>query len=190
MRAGGREGGRYPPPPAIPPHRGDRYFDQKSQEILGTEGTKEKYWNWLYWNCCSFTATIVWCNPPPPLGETGLTLLGGDYKGGGLVGVEVKHIAPCARPGTVEVVAVWVLSLAKSSCCRSLSFGLGFSAAFCSAFVCPHIDPSQAQLHQRTPVYVHCAYFPLGSLGPSIPPPPPLPCAGTTKGTENNGFTR
>ena len=36
----------------------------------------------LYWKCCSFSATSVWCNPPPPRRGGTFTTLWGRFQGG------------------------------------------------------------------------------------------------------------
>ena len=61
-----------------PPMRGDRHLAQKAQETLGAEENISP----------GYTGTGVGggdrhlVTPPPPRGGTGLTLGGGDYKGG------------------------------------------------------------------------------------------------------------
>ena len=82
----------YPPPPlqSPPPHRVGPPLWQKG---IGNTRRRRKIFFGSCWSCCSFSATIVWCNPPrggtalhdrpPPMGGTSLTLGGGGYKVGG-----------------------------------------------------------------------------------------------------------
>ena len=83
-------GALMPPPPprsqspvTVPsPLGGGRSLGPKS--IGNTRGyrRRRKIFFRLYWNCCSFSATFVWCNPPPPPLRGIATALGGGFQGG------------------------------------------------------------------------------------------------------------
>ena len=57
-----------PPPPLQSPssYGGGRSLRQKSME---NTRRRRKFFFRSYWNCCSFSATIVWCNAPTRLGD-------------------------------------------------------------------------------------------------------------------------
>ena len=70
----------------------------------------------LYWNCCIFSATIVWCNPPPPEGDRSDNMGGGGLQAGGRVAM---HQPLSQRSPDHAILHKW---LSQASALHSISF--------------------------------------------------------------------
>ena len=70
------------PPLQSPPLRAGGGGASLGLKSIGNTRRPRPFFFRPYWNCCGFSAAIVWCAPPPPSGGTVMTLGGGGYHSG------------------------------------------------------------------------------------------------------------